>query len=122
MTTNLFIAAGITDSYKGVAKVRFTNDVVTRIKRVAKDSSVRADYVDLPEAMDKISALKFLQTHPKFQSEEDQATIEDALVAKEKFTKPKREVKVKASLEDIAARPRNDDVTVADILNAVTEE
>lgn len=119
MTTQTFKVVGIT-VHNGNAKVRFTDDLVRRVKQFGKGGATRIDFIELPNEMTKIEALKYMLTCKEFQSPEDQATISDVLADKEREAR-KGEVKVKKSslsLEDIAARARKD-VTAADILNAV---
>ena len=117
MTTNLYTVAGIT-VHNGDAKVRFTDDMARRVKQFTKGGATRVDFVTLPNAMNKIDALKYMLTLPEFASAEDQATINDTLSDREKEAR-KGEVKVKStpSLEAIKARAKT---TVQDVLNAVS--
>jgi hypothetical protein len=80
----------------GNTKVRFTDDMVRRIKQFTKGGHTRVDFVDLPSEMTKIEALNYLATHADFQSPADQATIADTLADKTKETS-KGNVKVKVS-------------------------
>ena len=117
-----FKVAGIT-VHNGNAKVRFTDDMIRRIKQFTKGGATRADFVELPNEMTKIEALKYLQTHADFQSAEDQATIADTLADKEKEAN-KGTVKVKAtkpSLESIKARGKKKAVTAEEVLAATQE-
>ena len=117
MTTQTFTVVGITE-HNGNVKVRFTDDMVRRVKQFSKGGATRIDFIDLPNPMTKIEALKYMLTCKEFQSAEDQATIEDTLEDKEREAR-KGEVKVKKpSLEDIKNRARKD-VSVDDILGAV---
>jgi hypothetical protein len=105
-----FKVAGIT-VHNGNAKVRFTDDMVRRIKQFTKGGATRVDFVELPSEMTKVAALKYLQSHSQFQSAEDQATISDSLSDREKEAN-KGTVKVKASkakpsIEAIKARATN---------------
>ena len=87
-------------------KVRFTDDMVRRIKQFTKGGATRCDFVELPSEMTKVEALKHMATLPEFASAEDQATIADSLADREKEAK-KGTVKVKAtkpSLDAIKAR------------------
>ena len=108
MANQTFKVAGIT-VHNGNAKVRFTDDMIRRIKQFTKGGASRADFVELPSEMTKVEALKYLQSHADFQSAEDQALISDALADREKV---KKEVKVKAtkatkpSVESIKARAK----------------
>jgi hypothetical protein len=106
MSTKLFTVAGIT-VHNGNAKVRFTEDMSRRVKQFSKGGASRVDFVQLPQAMNKIDALKYLLTVPNFASAEDQATINDTLADREKEAR-KGEVRVQAkpSLDAIKGRSR----------------
>jgi hypothetical protein len=108
MASQTFKVAGIT-VHNGNAKVRFTDDMVRRIKQFSKGGATRIDLIELPSEMTKIEALKHLQAHADFQSAEDQATIADSLADKEKEAR-KGTVKVKAdkkpSMDAIKARAK----------------
>lgn len=117
-----FKVAGIT-VHNGNAKVRFTDDMVRRIKQFTKGGASRIDLVELPSEMTKIEALKYLATLSEFASAGDQATISDALADKEKEAS-KGNVKVKAtkpSLEAIKARAKKAEVTPEQILATVAD-
>lgn len=103
MTEQLFKVAGIT-THNGNSKVRFTDDLIRRVKQFTKGGATRIDLMELPSAMTKVEALKFLQGHTDYQSPEDQALIADSLADREKSVK-KGEVKVKATK---AAKPSLD--------------
>ena len=120
ITGNTFTVVGITD-HSGNVKVRFTDDMVRRVKQFSKGGAGRIDFIELPEPMTKIEALKYMLTCKEFSSEDDQATIQDVLEDKIKESR-KGTVKVKASisLDSIKNRPRKD-VTVQDILETINE-
>jgi hypothetical protein len=114
-----FKVAGIT-THNGNAKVRFTDDMVRRIKQFTKGGATRVDFIELPSEMTKVEALKYMASHADFQSAEDQATIADTLSDKEKEAS-KGTVKVKASkpsLESIKARGKKKAVTAEEVLAA----
>lgn len=118
ITGNTFTVVGITD-HGGNVKVRFTDDMVRRVKQFAKGGASRIDFVELPEPMTKIDALKYMLTCKEFSSEDDQATIQDTLEDKIKEArKGSGTVKATVSLDAIKNRPRKD-VTVADILETI---
>jgi hypothetical protein len=118
MTTQVFKVVGIT-VHNGNAKVRFTEDMVRRVKQFTKGGATRCDFIELPNEMTKIEALKFMLTRKEFSSPEDQATIEETLYDKEReASKGEVRVKSKPSLDAIKSRPRKD-VTVEDVLDAV---
>jgi len=110
MTDKNFTVAGIIS--QGATKVRFTNDLVRRVKQFTKGGASRIDLIDLPNAMTKVEALKYLQSHADFQSPADQALISDTL---EDRSKVKGEVKVtatKPSMDVIKARAKSKTATV----------
>lgn len=107
-TSQTFKVAGIT-THGNSTKVRFTDDMVRRIKQFSKGGASRIDLIELPSEMTKIEALQYLATHADFQSAEDQATIADTLADKQKEAN-KGTVKVKAakkpSMDAIKARAK----------------
>jgi len=117
-TSQTFKVAGIT-THKGNSKVRFANDMIRRIKQFTKGGHERIDFIELPNEMNKIEALKYLAAHADFQSAADQATIADSLTDKEKEAN-KGVVKVKPSLANIKARAKKN-VTAEQILAEVSE-
>lgn len=122
-TSQTFKVAGIT-THNGNAKVRFTDDMVRRIKQFTKGGATRIDLIELPSEMTKIEALKYMAAHAEFQSPSDQATIADSLADKTKEA-TKGTVKVKAtkakpSIEAIKARAKKQ-VTAEQILAEVSE-
>lgn len=121
MTSKLFSVVGIT-VHNGNAKIRFTDDMVRRIKQFTKGGATRCDFVELPEPMTKLDALNYMLTVPQFANEDDQATINDAI--EDRAVQSKREVKVSLSLDAIKARGKaqSESATVADVLEAVTAE
>lgn len=130
--SKLFTVVGIT-MHNGNAKVRFTDDMARRIKQFTKGGATRCDFVELPQAMGKLDALRYMQTLEQFQSVEDQATITDAIADREKEAS-KGEVKVKVtakakakakpSLDAIKARGKKStqETSVSDVLDAVSPE
>lgn len=116
-----FKVAGIT-THNGNAKVRFTDDMIRRIKQFTKGKATRVDFVELPREMTKMEALEYMKAHSMFQSNADQATINDTMLDKqEKPVKVKREVKVKAdtpTLEKIKAKAKKQ-ITAQEILEEV---
>jgi hypothetical protein len=125
MANQLFKVAGLT-THNSNTKVRFTDDMVRRIKQFTKGGASRIDLVELPSEMTKIEALKYLASHAEFQSAGDQATIADCLADKMKEAN-KGEVKVKAvtkpSLDAIKARTKKvtKEVTPEQVLSAIQE-
>lgn len=121
MAKQTFKVAGIT-THNGNSKVRFTDDMIRRVKQFSKGGATRIDLIELPSEMTKVDCLKYLQTHADFQSSADQALIADALADREK-TASKGEVKVKTSkktkpsIDAIKARAKKD-VTAEEIVAA----
>lgn len=107
MANQTFKVVGIT-THGDSTKVRFTDDMVRRIKQFSKGGASRVDFIELPSEMTKLEALKYMATQPEFASAGDQATIADCLTDREKEAS-KGTVKVKAtkakpSVEAIKAR------------------
>jgi uncharacterized radical SAM superfamily Fe-S cluster-containing enzyme len=121
MAKQTFKVAGMTTN-NGNTKVRFTDDMVRRIKQFTKGGHTRVDFVDLPSEMTKIEALNYLATHADFQSPADQATIADTLADKTKeASKGTVKVKVsktKPSIDAIKARAKKStkEVSVEQVL------
>ena len=117
MANQTFKVAGIT-THGTSTKVRFTDDLVRRVKQFSKGGASRIDLMELPSEMTKIEALKYLQTHADFQAGDDQAVIGDAIADRTKEAK-KGEVKVKVekpSMDAIKARAKTKEVTAAQLL------
>ena len=108
MAKNTFKVAGIT-THNGNTKVRFTDDMIRRVKQFSKGGASRIDLVELPSEMTKVEAVKHLMTLEMFNSASDQATLADCLTDKEKVAN-KGTVKVKAtkpSIDAIKARAKS---------------
>jgi len=58
---NLFTVAG-TSSLNGEVKVRFANDLVSRIKALHRSGHKDVNLVELPKAMTKLEASQYLQS------------------------------------------------------------
>lgn len=116
--STLFTVIGITthsgkDSKGNVSertKVRYGTDIIRLIKMLNSPKKIidtkldiflapkRVDFIGLPTGMLKIDALRFLASHPEFQSSEDQAVIQDEIyerTPKQPRVKKVKEVKVK---------------------------
>ena len=61
-----FKVAGIT-IHNGNAKVRFTDDMVRRIKQFTKGGASRVDFVELPSEMTKVEAFFSLANLKSFE-------------------------------------------------------
>jgi len=113
MANQSFKVAGIT-THGTSTKVRFTDDLVRRVKQFSKGGASRIDLMELPTSMTKLEALAYLQAHADFQSPSDQATINDAIedrskeankgIVKVKVTK----AKAKPSIDAIKARAKKE--------------
>ena len=130
---------------KEVVKVRCGVDLARRIKssksasyvksKGEKLQEVRTDFIALPQPMLRPAALKFALTAPEFQSDEDQALIQDAIdsrmpkqprAKRAPAKKAAKTVRVRASkaspsLDSIKARGRKKTATPEQILAAVSE-
>jgi hypothetical protein len=122
MAKQSFKVAGIT-THGTSTKVRFTDDLVRRVKQFSKGGASRIDLMELPSEMSKLEALAYLQAHADFQSPSDQATISDAItdrskeankgIVKVKVTK----AKAKPSIDVIKSRAKKE-LTPAQVLAA----
>jgi hypothetical protein len=126
MSDKTFKVVGIT-VHNGNAKVRFTDDLVRRVKQFTKGGATRCEFVELATPLTKIEALKHMLTLKEFASPSDQATIHDTIEDRSKAPKAK-EVKVKAakskpSVEAIKARakaksaPADEESTTVEVEN-----
>lgn len=89
-----FRYAGPVQGKDGICKIKFTNNLSTRIYKFGDMSNyVRFDFVDCEQSMDKLDCLQFLQKHEKFQNDNDQILISDMLIKYENKSKNK-EIKV----------------------------
>jgi len=121
MTTQTFKVVGIT-VHNGNAKVRFTDDMVRRVKQFTKGGASRCEFIELPNEMTKLEALKYMLTQPQYQSDENQATINDSIQDREKeASKGTVKVKAKPSIDAIKARSKKATTTVADVLAATQD-
>lgn len=121
MANQTFKVVGIT-VHGDSTKIRFTDDMVRRIKQFTKGNASRIELIELPSEMSKIEALKYMQSHETFQSPSDQATLADALEDREKEaskgTVKVKTSKAKPSIEAIKSRAKKN-VTVEQVLSAV---
>ena len=113
MTSKTFTVVGITTHGNSDSKVRFTHDLVRRVKQFSKGGAT------LPNEMNKVDALNYMLTRPEFASPADQATIKESLYDRVPTT-PKVKVKAttKPSLDAIKSRVRKA-TTAQDVLEAV---
>jgi hypothetical protein len=69
-----FTVAG-TSVLNGKTKVRFANDLVSRIKVLGRNGHDAINLIELPQAMDKASAAKYISAQDAFSGIEEQAAI-----------------------------------------------
>lgn len=109
--------AGITSHGTFTNKVRFTVNLVRRIKQFVKVNATRIDLVELPNPMSRLEAIAYLKTHADFQSAEDQATLDEAVETRTPKTPKVKAVKtvktpkvkvVKAKVVKTDAKPTLD--------------
>ena len=118
MTTKTFTKIGIANP-NGITKVRFTNDLVRRVKIFNVLGASRCDFISLPEEMTKIDALKYMLTDPLFASPADQATISDSIADKEKDWGKNSGLKVNLSLDAILERSKARQSDDSEVLESV---
>lgn len=80
-TSKLYTVAGVS-KLNGEYKVRFANDVM-RIKVLAKHGHEDITLIELPNAMTKLEAAKFIRGVDEFSSAANQAAIADYLDRKD---------------------------------------
>lgn len=109
----LFTVAG-TATHNGVTKVRFANDLVARIKILNKAGATNINLIELPNAMTKLEALKYL-TEQGITDGDASYAVANKLAEKSKVAK-KGEIKVKATK---APKAKAKAVTAEEVLEAV---
>lgn len=132
MSDKLFAVAGVVTDGKGRSKVRYGNDLAGRIKVLTKAAgATRLEFVELPTPSTKIDAIKYLMSHEKFQSPEDQAVLADAMatrepkapkVKKEKVAKVKASKKSAPSLDSIKSRAKKVKATTESMVETETTQ
>ena len=119
MTTKTFTIAGITQHDSNPAKIRWSNDLIRRIKQFTKSHPEgRCDFIQLPNDMTKLEALEFMQTHDTFQSPDDQVIISDAMSDRSKTSGG---YKVNLSLDAILERGKAQQVADNAVLESVLD-
>lgn len=101
-TDKTFSVAGVS-TLNGECKIRFANDVM-RVKNLAKSGHEDIRLVEMPEAVLKTDAAKFLLGLPEFADATAQAAIAEYLAKHDKQPKVKVEVK-KAVKAAVATKP-----------------
>ena len=112
-TDKLFTVCG-TSKLDGEMKVRFANDTM-RIKVLAKHGHDDITLVELPTAMTKVEAAKFIQSVDEFAGAAEQSAIADYLDRKDdkpaKVVAPKAKVTAKAKTAPKAKSKAQDEDT-----------
>ena len=106
MTDKLYSVAGVS-KLNGSYKVRFANDLVGRIKALAK-SHEDVQLFELPKEMSKAEVVSFLKSHELYSNPTYREAIDNA---DEKYNgtktvkvKATKTAKAKPSMEDLKAR------------------
>jgi hypothetical protein len=79
-TSKLFTVVGVS-TLAGKTKVRFANDLPSRIKNLVKNGHTNVELFELPTAMTKEAALAHVQANNLFTIPADTDVTADALVA-----------------------------------------
>jgi hypothetical protein len=87
-TDKLFTVAGTSKHPEQGYKVRFANDTL-RLKVLTKSGHEDINLIELPEAMTKLAAVKFIQGLEEFASAACQSAIADYLDRKDEAPKAK---------------------------------
>jgi hypothetical protein len=114
-----FTVAGTATNPDGTTKARFANDLVARIKILNKSKCTNINLIELPHAMTKLEALKYL-TQVGITDGDAGYAVSTKLAEKSKIAK-KGEVTVKAvkAAPVKATKPATKQVSAEDILKAV---
>ena len=104
----LFTVAGTATNPEGKTKVRFANDMVARVKILAKTGCSNINLVELPEPMTKLAALQFLTQQG--QTGDAGYAVANKLSEKTKLAK-RGEVKVAAMPKLARAKTKTDAVS-----------
>ena len=96
-TDKLFTVAGTSKHPEQGYKVRFANDTL-RLKVLVKSGHEDINLIELPEAMTKLAAVKFIQGLDEFANAASQSAIADYLDRKDEAPKaaPKAKAPAKA--------------------------
>ena len=79
-TQKTFSVAGTTRHPNGTVKIRFANDLVSRLKTLIKNGHTEIELLDLGDEYTKAEICQVLMQHERFQSEEQQTAITDYVV------------------------------------------
>ena len=95
-TTKTYSVAG-TSTNKGITKIRFANDFVSRLKILYKNGHENVELIELGGEFTKAEVCQILMNHPKFQSEDQQNAIYEFVVRNCREIKSEIEAKLEAS-------------------------
>lgn len=110
-----FTVAG-TAMQNGITKVRFANDLVSRIKILVKNNCENINLIELPEPMTKLEALKHLESLDFGAKDFDAGyAITEKLYEKNKEAK-RGEYKKPISISEIRSRKVDNSITPTAIL------
>ena len=116
MTEKTFTVAGTAKNADGTVKARFANDLVARIKILNKAKCTDINLVELPHAMTKLEALKYLTEQGITEGDAGYA-VANKLAEKTKLAK-KGEVKVAGTKVSAPKAKAKKDVTAEQVLEA----
>ena len=100
-TEKLFTVAGTATNPDGTTKARFANDMVARVKILAKAKCSNINLVELPRAMTKLEALQYLQEQG--QTGDASYAVANKLAEKTKIAK-RGEIKVAAKPKAVKSK------------------
>ena len=86
ITEKLFTIVGTTVDPKGNRKMRWANDLVSRIKNLGKAEHTEIKLIELPNAMTKLAAAEYLLANGDLNDEERQV-VEAKIAEKSKSSK-----------------------------------
>jgi hypothetical protein len=118
-TEKLFSVAGTATNPDGTTKARFANDFVARVKILSKAGCTNINLVELPHAMTKLDALKYL-TEQGITDGEAGYAVSNKLAEKSKEGR-KSEVSMTLKTGSVKAKSTKPAVTAEQVLAAVGE-
>lgn len=123
MADKTFTVAG-TSVLKGELTLRFANGI-ERVKVLQQNGHTDIKLIQLPDAMTKLEAVKFLKEHSDFQDASTQFIIDEFVAGLEKKTAPKtakpKAVKAEPKPEPVAEQA-DDDEPYVPVIDDTTEE